>query len=537
MMSELSIRVKILALPLLATLSLILYAYITAVNDSQNMALLEQTRTVQFPIQQVAGESLVHLEGIKETLAYAVAAGEIEMIGAAEKQADQLLKALGSMSAFDASLRSQSEKLSKAVSNYLDLAIPISREMVEGTLDFSDLGEKTQRMARTLSVAETRLGEFRDSRESSFIQSIEHAKDSAKSTLRMGLILAVGTILALFAAGLFISSSIVGSVNRVGGALRGMAAKDGDLTIRLKASTQDEVGALVYWFNTFVEKLHAVIGETVEQIKPLAGQARTLQTLAGSGTQITEVQARSTESTLVAVEELSSSARAVAQNASEAFESAKLAEKEANQAATVVNESASMIQKLAEQLADASLSVRKLEEDSNKVTLVVDVIQGIAEQTNLLALNAAIEAARAGEHGRGFSVVADEVRSLASKTQDSTTEITDMILKLQKAAASVAGEIERANKQAVESVKGATSAGVSLATIKQRIEIINGMNAEIAEATDSQLSVSEEILKNISEVNDKTAETAKNSQSLNSVSDDLEGMARDLEALTRSFKL
>ncbi|WP_234911944.1 methyl-accepting chemotaxis protein, partial [Vibrio anguillarum] len=137
--------------------------------------------------------------------------------------------------------------------------------------------------------------------------------------------------------------------------------------------------------------------------------------------------------------------------------------------------------------------IRVLSENSNNMTQMLDEIKGIAEQTNLLALNAAIEAARAGEQGRGFAVVADEVRSLAGRSQESASEIEQMLDNLQTKAQSAVDYIELNTSDMRETKTVIETASEILSRIAQSSVNSNELNNSIAAATEEQQSVSEDI--------------------------------------------
>ncbi|MBU3069289.1 HAMP domain-containing protein [Aestuariicella sp. G3-2] len=362
--------------------------------------------------------------------------------------------------------------------------------------------------------------------------------DEAVSAAIWSSVATVLMISALAAAiSYVIQASIVTPINAVVGALRDIAEGEGDLTRRLPVNSQDEVGQLAQWFNTFIARVHNIISDFSATATELNGSATRLSNTAKETERGVVSQQSEIQQVVAAVREMAAVVEDVAHNVTQTADNAEQADSEALEGNRVVTATMAQIESLSKDINDASEVIDKLQQETDNIGSVLDVIRGIAEQTNLLALNAAIEAARAGEQGRGFAVVADEVRTLASRTQSSTQEIQQMIERLQSGALEAVQMMAKGTSQASESVEHAEAASRSLDAITEGVSAIKDKTNQMASASEEQSAATREMERNMNNIADAARSTSEGSVEIASSTASLAEMAAKMEGIVKQFRI
>ena len=519
-------------------LALLLLVQWTGMRTQKSMTLASGSL---FPATLSSQEAGAGFQKLTKSYSDAVLTQDAGALSKADEAAQAVTASLQSIEQNVAADPVRKQQVAELETRFTDLARrsrAVYAAMASGGTSLSDQTQSQMAgLARENREMEASLGQLRETLSGDFKAQLDSVTTWTNRQRVFGLVLFLVMATCAGAMTVMVERRVSGPLLEVTASLKDIAEGEGDLTQRIPITSEDEIGELSHWFNTFLDKLQGIIRQVQENTRRLSEACDGISTASVEMSKGAEEQQAQAGQVATAMQEMSVTVQEISRNSNSAAEKAHGGAEDARDGGKVMERTIAMMQRVTASVDQAAKQVADLGSRSDQIGRIVGVINEIAEQTNLLALNAAIEAARAGEHGRGFAVVAGEVRNLAERTTKATQEIAGMIGSIQQETKAAVEAMVRGTAEVQQGVTAAEESGAKLQRIIEGTQMAAEAVAQIATAATEQASTTDEVNVNINEIARISNEFAAGAKKSASASESLSQLAVELDSLMSRFRV
>jgi methyl-accepting chemotaxis protein WspA len=309
-----------------------------------------------------------------------------------------------------------------------------------------------------------------------------------------------------------------------------------DLTIRVNANRNDEIGKLFTALDEMVQSFRKIVGQVQHSGIQVTSSSTELAAMAKQQEVTVKTQVEFTDKVVQSVKEISD----LATNLVETMQQVAAMSQKTTEFASSGQTDLARMEAAMRQMEEASKAISgklgAINEKAENITSVVTTITKVADQTNLLSLNAAIEAEKAGEFGRGFTVVAREIRRLADQTAIATLDIERMVREMQSAVSAGVMEMDKFIAEVRHSAADVEKISTQLTRIIEQVQALSPSFEEVSVTMEQQSEHAQDINSAMLHLSEEMQQTKDSLHETYSAIEQLNEAARGLQDEVSRFK-
>jgi methyl-accepting chemotaxis protein len=313
--------------------------------------------------------------------------------------------------------------------------------------------------------------------------------------------------------------------------------REGDLTHKVEAASNDEIGQLAGTFAKMVDKLREIPSSLQESTRLLTKSVDHLSTSTSEQQRTISRQAAALQEAQVTMQEIKQTSLLAAQKSEAVLRVAERADEIGRAGEAAIESSLNGLTDIREQVTEIAEKITGLTERTRQIGLITETVKDLADQSNMLALNAAIEAVRSGQHGKGFAVVAREIRSLADQSIQATNRVREILEDISSAIRAAVSITEKGAEKMEGGLVQVRASGESLGELSTIVKENSAAVRQIAAAVSQQNAGIAQISAAVTELNTLMQDTVTRLNATTEAADTLKDVAESVSSIVATYRI